>query len=121
MFYCENCGIDEYGFENCRWSEKRKFCVRCGNLKIIEKINMPEEFEKMKKAMWVLWSWNFNPDILAQEDLDWFYNFILKNYVEEKQKQNKEKAELKGGISDAENNNKVGESGGKTDIDTTNS
>ena len=45
---------------------------------------MEKELEGIKKAMFVLWSWNFNPEILSKEDLDWFYNFILEKYVKER-------------------------------------
>lgn len=45
---------------------------------------MEKQLEEIKKAMFVNWAWAYNPDILTKEDLDWFYNFILKSYVEER-------------------------------------
>ena len=52
---------------------------------------MEEEIQKVKKALFINWAWAYNPEILSKEDLDWFYDFILKGYVEEK---NKEKENL---------------------------
>ena len=49
---------------------------------------MEAEIENVKKAMWIMWSWNFNPDILSKNDLDWFYEFILRKYVEAKKDPN---------------------------------
>jgi hypothetical protein len=45
---------------------------------------MDVEILKLKKAMFVMWSWNFNPEILTQDDLDWFYGYILESHVTER-------------------------------------
>lgn len=42
---------------------------------------MEEEIEKIKRAIFISWAWAYNPELLAKEDLDWFYDFAIKKYV----------------------------------------
>lgn len=48
---------------------------------------MDKDLENIKKAMFINWAWSYNPEILTPEDLDWFYEFILRTHVETRKKQ----------------------------------
>lgn len=40
-----------------------------------------QHLENIERALWVLWAWNFNPESLTQDDLNWFYDYIIKKYA----------------------------------------
>ena len=43
---------------------------------------MPDKnIENIERALWILWAWNFNPECLTSDDLDWFGDYIIKKYA----------------------------------------
>jgi len=47
---------------------------------------MPDEIEQLElkdlhRALFVMWAWSFNPDLLEEDSLEWFYNYIIKKYA----------------------------------------
>ena len=46
---------------------------------------MEQDIENLKRALFILWSWTFNPDTLNEGDLSWFNDFIVKTYAKKEE------------------------------------